>query len=430
MNQNAVQELQVISGAFNAEYGQAQSGVVNLVTKDGNNDFNFTFQTFTGDYVSSRNSIYENISDINPVAIRNFEGSVSGPVIRDDMFFFVNGRYYYNTGSLFGRRIYKITDRAVESGDSLRISQSGDRAAVPMNDNENIYAQGKLSYQLFQGFKVSYNYILERRNYHDYDHYNKLTPDNNLNRFDKSYTNILSFNHAISSNSYYTLNLSYAFKDYHHYLFENIYTGDTSKPTNYVDNTILITPPYSFGIGGTNNNRFTRNTGTYGIKLDWVTQINQEINIQFGGNFAKHRMYLKNINLVPMVDANGQKVDPYNVSIPKSTTTDYDTYLHKPFEASGYVQTKFEAFNLIFNLGLRFDYFEPDGVVLVDPTDPSIFNPLKPDNRFNDLNGNGVQDQGEASKSVADRRKYWYKDATAKTQLSPRVGLAFPIDVP
>ncbi|MDX1702435.1 MAG: TonB-dependent receptor, partial [Melioribacteraceae bacterium] len=75
VNQNAVQELQVISGAFNAEYGQAQSGVVNLVTKDGNNDFNFNIQAFTGDYVSDRTGIYANIDNINPVAIRNIEGS-------------------------------------------------------------------------------------------------------------------------------------------------------------------------------------------------------------------------------------------------------------------------------------------------------------------------------------------------------------------
>jgi len=429
VNQNAVQELQVISGAFNAEYGQAQSGVVNLVTKDGNNDFHFNVQAFTGDYISNRTEIYDNIDDIDPVAIRNFEGSISGPIFQDDLFFYLNGRYYFNTGSLFGRRTYLISDRAFEDPitQAFTISQNGDGSSVSMNDNENIYGQGKLTYRLLQGLKVSYNYILDRRNYHDYDHFNKLTPDNNLNRFNKSNTNILAFNHAISSNSFYTLNLSYVYKDFRQYLFEVIYTGNPGKPTNYEDNSTVITPPYSFGIGGSNNQRFTRNTGTYAAKLDWVTQINQEINLQFGGNYAKHRMYFEDINLVPMVDENGQRVDPYNVSIPLPTTTDFNTYLHEPFEASGYVQSKFEAFNLIFNLGVRFDYFQPDGVVLSDPTDPNIFNPLKPNNRFNDANGNGVQDPGETSKTFNDRSQYWYKNASAKTQISPRIGLAFPI---
>jgi hypothetical protein len=432
VNQNAVQELQVISGAFNAEYGQAQSGVVNLVTKDGNNVFNFNVQAFTGDYVSNRTEIYDEelqIKNINPVAIRNFEGSISGPIIQDDLFFYLNGRYYFNTGYLYGRRDFLISDRAQENPltQEISVTQSGDGKSVSMNENENIYGQGKFTYRVFQGFKVSFNYILDRRNYHDYDHFNKLTPDNNLNRFNKSYTNILAFNHALSSTSYYTLNLSYSFKDYRQYLFEDIYTGNPNKPTNYEDNSTVITPPYSFGIGGTNNNRFVRNTGTYGAKLDWATQLNQEINLQFGGNFSQHRMYLENINLVPKVDENGQRVEPYNVSIPLPSTTDYDTYLHEPIEASGYVQSKFEAFNLIFNLGVRFDYFQPDGVILTDPTDPDIFKPAKPSNRFNDSNGNGVQDPGETSKTIEDRAQYWYKDATAKTQISPRIGLAFPI---
>ncbi len=429
VNQNAVQELQVISGAFNAEYGQALSGVVNLVTKDGSNDFNGNIQVYSGDYLSTRTDIFENIDNVNPVAIRNFDGSLSGPVLKDNLYFYLNGRYYFNSGSLYGRRVFLISDRAVEDPNTQQflINSHGDGSYVSMNQDEKFYGQGKVSWQAFQGFKVSYNYILDKRNYFDYDHPNKLTPDNNLQRFNKSYTNIFAINHALSSNTFYTLNLSYSFKDYRQYLFEDIYTGNPNKPTNYENNSTVITPPYSFNIGGTNNNRFTRNTGTYGVKLDWTTQLNQELNVQFGGDFKKNRIYLKNINLVPMVDANGQVVTPYNVTIPSITTTDYDTYLHEPVEAAAYVQSKLEAFNLIFNLGVRVDYFQPDGVVLVDPTDPNIYNPLKPNNRFDDTNGNGVQDQGEATKTVAMREQYWYKDAKSKLKISPRIGLAFPI---
>src|SRR5690606_18645533 len=71
----------------------------------------------------------------------------------------------------------------------------------------------------------------------------------------------------------------------------------------------------------------------------------------------------------------------------------------------------------------------PDGIILNDPTDPNINNPLKPSNQFNDLNNNGEFDpnDGETFKTVADREQYWYKDASVKFQVSPRVGLAFPI---
>jgi len=430
VNQNAIQELQVISGAFNAEYGQAQSGVVNLVTKDGSNNFTGNIQAYSGDYVSNKSDVFTNIDDVNPIGIRNIEASLSGPILKDELFFYLNGRYYFNSGSLYGQRFYLISDRAFEDPQTQQftVQQSGDKAYVSMNESETVYGQGKITYRLFQGLKLSYNYLLEQRDYQDYDHFYKQTPDNNLQRFNKSYTNIFAINHALSSSSFYTLNLSYSFKDYRQYLFEDIYTGNPAKPTNYEDNTDVVTPPYSFAVGGTNPNRFIRNTGTYGAKLDWTTQLNQEINLQFGGDYRYNQIYLENINLVPMIG-----VDTFNVEIPSIESTDYDTYQHNPNEISGYVQSKFEAFNLIFNLGLRVDHFQPDGVVLNDDPnfytidDPNIYNPLKPNNKFDDQNGNGVQDPGERTRTLEEREQYWYKDATSKTQISPRVGLAFPI---
>ena len=430
VNQNAIQELQVISGAFNAEYGQAQSGVVNLVTKDGSNNFAGNIQAYSGDYVSNKSDVFTNINDVSPVGIRNIEGSLSGPILKDDLFFYLNGRYYFNSGSLYGQRYYLISNRAIEDPQTqqFNVQQSGDKEFVSMNESETVYGQGKITYRLFQGFKLSYNYLLEQRDYQDYDHFNKLTPDNNLQRFNTSYTNIFAINHALSASSFYTLNLSYSFRDYRQYLFEEIYTGNPAKPTNYEDNRSVVTPPYSFGVGGTNPNRFVRNTGTYGAKLDWTTQLNQEINLQFGGDYRYNQIFLVNINLVPMVG-----VDTFNVEIPSITSTDYDTYQHNPNEISAYVQSKFEAFNLIFNVGLRVDHFQPDGVVLNDDPnfytvdDPNIYNPLKPNNKFDDQNGNGVQDQGERTRTLEEREQYWYKDASSKTQVSPRIGLAFPI---
>ena len=181
-------------------------------------------------------------------------------------------------------------------------------------------------------------------------------------------------------------------------------------------------------MGGTDYDRFRRYTKTLSAKLDWTTQLNQEINIQFGGEFKKHNIYYHKITLYPNYISDGTTVKQVVQVAPLSSTLN-DEYLHKPTETSAYVQSKFEAFNLIFNIGVRLDVFDPDGVVLNDPTDPNINSPLRPSNRFNDLNGNGEYDpdQGETIKTLADREKYWYKKASVKYQLSPRIGLAFPI---
>lgn len=429
VNTSAVQEMQVISGAFNAEYGQALSGIVNLVTKDGGNQLSGSVSAYMGDYASGNTDLYWNIDDINPVSIYNVEASLSGPVINDKLFFFANGRFYNNNGYLYGRQEFLPTDFAIEDNSSVEtnyfITRSGDSSYVSMNPSDRAFGQGKLTYRMFSGFNVSYNYMIEKRNFKFYDHGNKLTPDNNLDRYQNSYTNILSINHAVSNRSFYTLSLSYYFKDYHHYLFEDIYNSDGS--TKYVDNRGRTTPSYSFNVGGTNTNRFERNSSTYVAKLDWSTQFTQEVNLQFGGEYKRHELFYHNINLVPMLNENNIEVTPFNVMVPGFSTQDNDMYLKKPSEGAAYAQAKFEAYSLIFNIGVRFDIFDPNSVILTDPSDPNINNPLKPQNRFYDENGNGVQDDNERSKTVEERAAYWYQDASIKTQLSPRIGLAFPI---
>ncbi len=169
VNSSAVQELQVISGAFNAEYGQALSGVINLVTKDGNNDFHGSFQTYIGDYMSANDDIFWNINDVNVTAVRNFEGSLSGPVISDKLYFFTNFRYLYNDGYIYGRRVYLPTDLSFEiqnsGGNEFFITQNGDSSYVPLNWNESFFGQGKLTYVVQPGLKVSYNYLYDKRRF-------------------------------------------------------------------------------------------------------------------------------------------------------------------------------------------------------------------------------------------------------------------------
>ena len=111
-----------------------------------------------------------------------------------------------------------------------------------MNPRERIYAQGKLTYRFLPGMKLNYNYALDKEEYQDYNHSRKLTPDNNLQRFRSGNSNTLSLNHAISNSSFYNLNLSYYYKEYEQYLFEDIYNNETTLATSYVNNTQPTNP--------------------------------------------------------------------------------------------------------------------------------------------------------------------------------------------
>ncbi len=88
ISQDAVQEFQVLSDAYSAEYGRALGGVVNTVTRSGTNDFHGTaFWFFRNRTLDARDPF----ASFNPSEYRHqFGGSISGPVVKDKLFFFLN----------------------------------------------------------------------------------------------------------------------------------------------------------------------------------------------------------------------------------------------------------------------------------------------------------------------------------------------------
>ncbi len=93
---DSVQEYRVVTGTFTADFGRATGGVVNLVTKGGQNSF------FGSAYIFNRNSKLASAGfDANATTApgtaprqffnRNqFGGSVGGPIIKNKLLFFTN----------------------------------------------------------------------------------------------------------------------------------------------------------------------------------------------------------------------------------------------------------------------------------------------------------------------------------------------------
>jgi outer membrane receptor protein involved in Fe transport len=88
ISQDAVQEFQVLSSAYSAEYGRATGGIVNTVTRSGSNGFSGTaFWFFRNRTLDARDPF----STINPKEARHqFGGSIGGPIKKDRLFFFLN----------------------------------------------------------------------------------------------------------------------------------------------------------------------------------------------------------------------------------------------------------------------------------------------------------------------------------------------------
>jgi len=114
---NAVQEVSVSSGTFNAEYGGALSGVVNYVTKEGGPRWSGGVKYYTGDYVSNRDELFFHIDDFNPTSVNRTEVTVGGPIIEDKLSFYGSGVYNWNRGTLFGQRLYLPRTRTFRARD-------------------------------------------------------------------------------------------------------------------------------------------------------------------------------------------------------------------------------------------------------------------------------------------------------------------------
>ncbi len=88
ISQDAVQEFQVLSDAYSAEYGRALGGVVNTVTRSGTNQVHGTaFEFFRNQNFDARDPF----STINPSEERHqFGGSTNGPIVKNHLFYFFN----------------------------------------------------------------------------------------------------------------------------------------------------------------------------------------------------------------------------------------------------------------------------------------------------------------------------------------------------
>ncbi len=87
-SQEAIQEFQVVSNNSSAEFGRAQGGIVNIVTRTGGNEFNGSlFMFLRNDSLSARNAFAQNKGDFRQY---QFGATLGGPIKKDKAFFFTS----------------------------------------------------------------------------------------------------------------------------------------------------------------------------------------------------------------------------------------------------------------------------------------------------------------------------------------------------
>ncbi|HYP06280.1 MAG TPA: TonB-dependent receptor [Bryobacteraceae bacterium] len=88
-NPEVVQEFRILSNNYSAEYGRNAGGIVSVVTKSGTNEFHGSAYDFVRNEALNANRFFDNkLGRSKPILKRHqFGGHVSGPVVRDKVFF-------------------------------------------------------------------------------------------------------------------------------------------------------------------------------------------------------------------------------------------------------------------------------------------------------------------------------------------------------
>lgn len=322
VGRDAIQEMSLLSGTFNAEYGNALSGVVNLVTRDGSDDYSGKVEAKTTDFgIDEYSRLHANI----------VTASFSGPIFTDKLKFFLSGEQN-NTGSY-----------------------------LPFGYDKEQTFFSKISSNLIPDFKMVISNRGSKGSHQNYSHSFKYIPDQYLRSRRDSWQSAFTLTHTVTNNFFYDVRLSYFNQGY--------YSGIDKDTSEYLPSSDWT----YFGDAGNGIEFYNHadpqeltdsRTASAEVKFDALWQIGSINEVKFGWSLKKNWLSY------------------FYVYDPKRNFPYLNDYQTQPYEASAYMQDKIEFPMLIINVGLRFDYMNANVQFRNDPLNQASMNKVDPRYQF------------------------------------------------
>mgnify|MGYP001458557687 CR=1 FL=1 len=373
IDRSMIEEVQVISGTFDAKYGQAMSGVVNAVLKTGSDKFEVSGETYFGDYYTTDTKRYPNNDKFSPIGIQNYQISVSGPAGLPQTTFFVNGRRFLTDGWMFGTRRFNPTDK--NDFEKKIFNPTGDNEIIPMNFSYEWSGQAKLTNQSLKDFQFNYQATFNKSERKYYNHGFRLNPDG-------------------TPTNYTTLNFRQNYFKYGSYVYEDLFdpryleAGQPKGDANYEDGAV---------VQGVDLGRFRQRTNSGVVKGDFTWQIDNANLVEFGLEGQYSEITFGPPGFFVTTNVNGVEVLKPVYQFPR--LPGLRNYYPKQF--ASYLQDRIELGDLIIRAGLRFEYFDAASKVPSDLQNPANTIPGAPESKL--------------------------VDTKIKTALAPRLGFSFPL---
>jgi outer membrane receptor protein involved in Fe transport len=397
LDKYAIQELQVLTGGFSAEYGQALSGVVNIVTKEGGSNYSGRIEYESGQLNESPYHATDALA-FDYMGLQ--ENGVMTPRVDD------KGRLIKDIPSAYRQQTMAETEDLfpeINMPGQISLMAGGPMpflpqlrffatarygnalSQLPWGYNKERETNGKLSY-MSGGVKISFSDRRLWRKYKTYTHTWKFVPGGIGERQETTLRDNLTLNYFPNNETNITLNLVYNSRLSSRYTPGRyaIFSSDGMLlESNYVKNT-----GNQFLQTGDLGDYSDNDLRTYIAKLDISTQVDRYNLIKAGTEVTSHNL----------------KRFAYQQPW-KGGFWAYENFRKYPVEIAAYVQDKLEFSSFIVNVGVRLDFVD-----VKDMQWPSVLSP------------GGFLD---------DSLKQWVvtNEIPAKSQLqiSPRLGIAFPI---
>lgn len=385
IDRSLIQEVQVITGAFDAEYGQAMSGVVNTVLKSGTDHFSWNAEVYDGDFLyngASRGLTYT----AHPLSTQSFQANLSGPTGLPQTYFLVSGRRYLFDDYLYGTRMYLPTDTSVNH-------PTGDGKQVPLSYSYEWSGLAKITNKSLPGIDISYQVLFNSSDARNGAWQWRLNPDGMRKQKTTSYVQGLDVTQLLSQSTYYTLGLHQNYFDYTDWTYDNFYDSryDSAKTTATLPNSDAIYRGVDFG-------RFEQKTNSYIAQFSLLSQVTQQLQIKVGGEFQYSDLAFGTAGTLVYLQENGQNVLKRYVNLPP----DYPgvQYYH-PVSGAAYAQDLLEWNDLTIRAGVRLEYFDARSTIPSDLANPA--------------------------NAIAGAPASHLKRTTPKITYAPRLGVSYPI---
>jgi len=450
---SAIQSVSVQTSGFDADYGNAQSGVINIVTKSGGERYSASAQ-FRTDRIAStnQNENYSSFSLGGPEPFTKYIMPSLGLSVPGALTFYINADADRNDGpyTYVHNEFFHPLERRVELNGFLGGILNG-LGYRYRDDQSNAFTfDSKLKYDMSGSDQFLYRYGASLSSNHGYDNSYKYLADSSLLTAKLGIQHVFSWTHFFTTNSFLRMSLG------------KVETHDGNdvagiKPSDY-SSAWQYQDPFDDGFNhlGSAQKWLKSITDVWTARLDFNSQVHPLHLLKAGFEFDYEEINSTEIDLPTVAHTvNGVVVTP-PIDDPTYARGDYPGYgvyrwnlNNYPSRGAAYLQDNIEFSGLNLHVGLRYDYYDIGRQVFYDdfrnnweialnagpPGSPGYlgadwidnvgFDTIMTNGSLKQFGPNAGGDKYTVSRGLSDTKRFLYY--LTHGTVSPRLSIGYPV---